>query len=85
MQANETRLLRFYFREWRKFRAYTQEEAAAKLKVKRQTLSRIENGKADFTIRFLVNFANLVQCQSFTDPIVRAPDTRDQGGGNAGN
>lgn len=67
--------LRFYFREWRKFRAYTQEEVAEKLKVKRQTVSRIESGKATFDIMFLINFANLVQCPHFTDPIVRPPDT----------
>jgi DNA-binding XRE family transcriptional regulator len=64
-----------YFREWRKFSAYTQEEVATKLKVKRQTVARVEAGKADFTFKYLVMFANLVGCQHYSDPIMRAPDT----------
>lgn len=63
-----------YMKEWRIFAGYTQAELAVKLKTKRQTLSRIESGKTDFTIKFLVEFANACSCNNFYDPLARPPD-----------
>lgn len=53
---------RFFFREWRKHRGFTQEELASRMGVATPTISMIENAKIGFTDQTLVAFAEALNC-----------------------
>lgn len=66
--------LKIHFKEWRKAAHLTLAEVAEQLGISASYLSRIENGKRDFSGRLLVAFASAVGCPNANDPIVRPPD-----------
>lgn len=83
---------KFYFREWRKRRGYTQEELAAIVGVTASTISQIESGKQGFTDTTLVALADALTCEpgdllmrnpldedapwSIWDAVKKVPDTK---------
>jgi transcriptional regulator with XRE-family HTH domain len=54
---------RTYFREWRKFRNLSQEEAAARLNLSRTMLSKIETGQKPYTQHHLEAAATAYQTE----------------------
>lgn len=53
-------LLRFFFKEWRKFRGLTQQDLADQLGLTKATVSRIETGDIDYGRRFLEGAADVL-------------------------
>lgn len=72
-----------YLKAWRKFSGYTQGEVAERLKMKRQTVSRIENGTGPYDQHYLEGLADLVGCHAY-ELLMRAPDTYRKSMLNAG-
>lgn len=66
--------LRLFFKEWRVFAGLTQEQVAEKLGITAATVSRIENGKRDFTGSYLSAFVYVCNCPNPGDPVNRPPD-----------
>lgn len=64
-----------YFREWREWKGWTQEELAVRLETTAATVSRIENGARDWSKGYLESFAHVMDCPDPTDPIRRPPGT----------
>lgn len=52
-----------YFREWRKYRELTQEQAAERAKLSQETLSRLENRKIGYTESNLAALAYAYRCE----------------------
>lgn len=66
----------YFFRQWRKFRGLTQEQAAERLLVDQSTLSRIERGTIRFGQEFLEAAAYAYQCEP-ADLLMRDPLVKD--------
>lgn len=64
-----------YFKEWRKFAGFSQEQLADRMGTSAPTVSRIEKGDRDFSGHYLQTFANAIGCHP-GDPISRLPPTR---------
>lgn len=62
-----------YFREWREYKNWTQQELADRLDTSAATVSRIEKGERDWGKGYLEAFAYVVGCPNPTDPITRPP------------
>lgn len=73
IQLNNAPAVRMYFREWRKAAGMTQQQVADRLGTTAATISRIENGKLDFSGKFLAAFAFVVGCPNPNDPVTRPP------------
>lgn len=63
---------RYFFREWRKYRGYTQEELAGMIGATAPSISQLEKGKQGFTDSTLVAFAEALSCQP-ADLLMRNP------------
>lgn len=63
---------RFFFREWRKHRGYTQEQLAEMIGTVTSTISQLETGKQGFTDSTLVALADALNC-SPGDLLMRNP------------
>lgn len=63
-----------YFKEWREWKGWTQQELADRMEIAKQTVSRVENGMRDWGKGYLEAFAYVIGCD-VSDPITRSPDT----------
>jgi transcriptional regulator with XRE-family HTH domain len=63
-----------YFKEWREWKGWTQQEMADRIGTSKQTVSRVESGDRDWGKGYLEAFAHVVGCSNPTDPITRPPD-----------
>lgn len=63
---------RFFFKEWRKHRGYTQETLAEMIGVQASTISQLETGKQGFTDTTLIALADALKC-SPGDLLMRNP------------
>lgn len=63
---------RYFFKEWRKYRGYTQEEAAEIIGVTAPSISQLETGKQGFTDSTLEALATAYTCQP-GDLLMRNP------------
>ena len=62
----------YYFREWRKYRGYTQETLADMIGVTASSISQLETGKQGFTDATLESLAYALRC-SPGDLLMRDP------------
>lgn len=69
--------IRTYFKEWREWKGWTQQELADRLETTTATVSRIENGARDWSKGYVEAFAHVIGCENPADPITRAPDGPD--------
>lgn len=53
---------RYFFKEWRKYRGYTQEQLGEMTGLGAPSISQLENGKQGFTDSTLEALANALQC-----------------------
>lgn len=67
---------RYFFREWRKHRGYTQEELADIVGVRASSISQLETGKQGFTDTTLMALAEALNC-SPGDLLMRNPLDQD--------
>ena len=67
--------IRAYFREWREWKGWTQQELADKLGTTAATVSRIENGERDWSKGYLESFSHVIECPEPIDPIRHPPGT----------
>jgi transcriptional regulator with XRE-family HTH domain len=74
IEAKGVRPLTLYFKQWRKSAKLTQEQLAELLNVSAATVSRIENGKRDYTGKYLTAFVHFIRCPLPGDPLNRTPD-----------
>lgn len=65
---------RIYFKEWRDWKGWTQQELADRLETTVATVSRIENGERDWGKGYLEAFSHVIGCDNPSDPITRPPD-----------
>lgn len=63
--GNPKKRRRTYFRQWRKYRALTQQQLANRLDTTKTTISEYERGKRGYTQDFLEALAEALQ----TDPV----------------
>ncbi len=63
---------RYYFREWRKFRGYTQEQLAEMVGLSAPGISQLETGKQGFTDSTLEVLAEALACRP-GDLLMRNP------------
>lgn len=63
-----------YFKEWREWKGWTQQELADRLETTKQTVSRVENGTRDWGKGYLEAFAHIIGTPNPTDPITRPPN-----------
>lgn len=63
---------RYFFREWRKHRGYTQEELAEIVGVTPSSISQLETGKQGFSDTTLLALANALACNP-GDLLMRNP------------
>lgn len=63
---------RFFFKEWRKHRGYTQETLADMIGVQPSTISQLETGKQGFTDSTLIALSEALKC-SPGDLLMRNP------------
>jgi transcriptional regulator with XRE-family HTH domain len=71
------RPIRTYFKEWREWKGWTQQEVADRLETTTATVSRIENGARDWSKGYVEAFAHVIGCDDPADPITRPPDGPD--------
>lgn len=64
-----------YFKEWREWKGWTQQELADRMDTTKQTVSRIESGARDWSKGYLEGFAHVIGCPNPTDPITRPPES----------
>jgi transcriptional regulator with XRE-family HTH domain len=67
---------RYFFREWRKYRGFTQEELAELVGVTPSSISQLETGKQGFTDTTLEALATALNC-SPGDLLMRNPMDHD--------
>lgn len=67
---------RYYFREWRKYRGFTQEELAEMVGVTPPSISQLERGLQGFTDSTLEAMSNALSCQP-GDLLMRNPLDED--------
>lgn len=67
---------RYFFKEWRKYRGYTQEDLAAIVGVTPSSISQLETGKQGFTDTTLAALADALSC-SPGDLLMRNPLDQD--------
>lgn len=67
---------RFFFKEWRKHRQYTQEELAELVGVTTSSISQLETGAQGFTDSTLVALADALACEPW-DLLMRNPLDQD--------
>ena len=63
-----------YFKEWRVWKGWTQQQLADEMQTTKATVSRIENGTRDWSKGYLEAFSHVVGCASIADPISRPPE-----------
>lgn len=61
-----------FIKAWRNFRNLTQEQLAERLEIDRTTVSKIENGKQEYSQHFLEACAHALMCEP-ADLIMRDP------------
>ncbi len=62
-----------YFKEWREWKGWTQQELADRMEIAKQTVSRVESGARDWGKGYLEAFSHVIGCPNVTDPITRPP------------
>lgn len=67
---------RYYFREWRKLRGYTQETLADMIGVTASSISQLETGKQGFTDATLEALAEALRCNP-GDLLMRDPTDKE--------
>lgn len=72
----EAKCANIYFKEWRRWKRLTQQELADRMETTKQTVSRIETGKRDWSKGYLEAFAHVISC-SLSAPIMRPPGKPD--------
>lgn len=65
--------VRTYFKEWREWKGWTQQELADRMETTKQTVSRVENGERDWSKGYLEAFSHVIGCPRPEDPISRPP------------
>lgn len=68
--------MRQFFRAWRKYRGYTQEELAEMVGVTASAISQLETGKQGFMDSTLASLAEALQCEP-ADLLIRNPLDED--------
>jgi len=68
------RPVRTYFKEWRDWKGWSQQELADRIGTSKQTVSRVETGERDWGKGYLEAFAHVIGCPNPTDPITRPPN-----------
>lgn len=68
---------RYFFREWRKFRGYTQEELGAMIGVSVPAISQLETGKQGFTDSTLAALSDALGCENPGDLLMHNPLDED--------
>ena len=68
-KANKTR---WFLKEWRKHRGYTQERLAEMTGLSKPYVSQLETGKRQYTQELLEHFAEALRCEP-ADLIIRDP------------
>jgi transcriptional regulator with XRE-family HTH domain len=63
-----------YFREWRIWKGWTQQQLADEMQTTKATVSRIENGTRDWSKGYLEAFAHVIGCANIADPLLRPPE-----------
>jgi len=66
-----------YFREWREWKLFTQQELADRMETTAATVSRVETGERDWSKGYLEAFAYVIGCPNVVDPISRPPPGHD--------
>lgn len=66
--------VRTYFKEWREWKGWTQQELADRMETTAATVSRIEKGERDWSKGYLEAFSHVIGCENLTDPISRPPN-----------
>ena len=67
-----------YFREWREWKNFTQQELADRMDTTAATVSRIETGERDWSKGYLEAFSFVIGCPNVVDPISRPPPAHGQ-------
>lgn len=67
---------RWYLRQWRKHRGYTQDRLAEMTGLSKPYLSQLETGKRQYTQELLEHFADALRCEP-ADLIIRDPTDPD--------
>ena len=67
---------RYFFKEWRKYRGFTQEELAEMVGITAPSVSQLEKGKQGFTDSTLEAFATALTCNP-GDLLMRNPLDED--------
>lgn len=62
-----------YFKEWRDWKGWTQQELADRMETTKQTVSRVESGDRDWGKGYLEAFAHVIGCEP-GDPLTRPPE-----------
>jgi len=70
-----TRPVRTYFKEWREWKGWTQQELADRMETTKQTVSRVESGKRPWSKDYLESFSYVIGCPRPEDPITCPPGT----------
>lgn len=65
--------VRTYFKEWREWKGWTQQELADRMEITAATVSRIESGDRDWSKGYLEAFSHVIGCPEPSDPITRPP------------
>lgn len=68
--------MRYYFKEWRTYRGYTQEELGEMVGVTGPSVSQLENGTQGFTDTTLESYAEALKCNP-GDLLMRNPLDKD--------
>jgi transcriptional regulator with XRE-family HTH domain len=67
---------RWFLKQWRKHRSYTQERLAEMVGLSKPYLSQLERGDRQYTQELLERFAEALQCEP-ADLIIRDPSDPD--------
>lgn len=67
--------VRTYFKEWREWKGWTQQDLADRMETTKQTVSRVENGERDWGKGYLEAFSHVIGCPRPEDPITRPPES----------
>lgn len=66
--------IKHYLKEWRIYANFTQAELARRMGVTPPQISRIESGQRQPDLLFLQQFATVVECKHYADPLIFPPE-----------